>query len=68
MPLLFCLLPSLSLVLPMSTPQAAVVAVGCSGADTSSSHPCPQFVVVFCPCTPIYPASKLLAAAAGNAG
>ena len=41
--LLFCLLPSLSLLLPMSTLQAVMVAVGSSGADTSSFHPCPCF-------------------------
>ena len=42
-PLLFCLLPSLSLLLPMSRPQAVVVAVGSGGADTSSFCPCPHF-------------------------
>ena len=42
-PLLFCLLPSLSLLLPMSILQAVVVAVGSSGADTSSFRPCPHF-------------------------
>ena len=43
MPLLFFLLPSLSLLLPMSIPQAVMVVVGSGGADTSSFCPCPHF-------------------------